>query len=603
MKRNKNSKPKDDFVHLHTHSDLSQLDGAGRIPEYVETAIERGNPAIAFTDHGTMRGYMAEYEACKGHDIKPIFGSEFYVSPDMRRKGLTPEEKADITKDLKRSEHKAAIKDYEEHIGLRDRWHLNVWAKNNVGLQNLYRLSSASFIEGFYYKPRIDLKELQKYSEGLIVSTGCLSSPIHDNWQQGRRREAMGFADSLFDTFGEDLRLELQPHAIRDQRVANKLALKLHDRYGGKAPLLATQDAHYIHQCDAEHHEVLLCIGTGSYMSDPDRFKFDGDEFHMRTRKEMFAAFRRHHEFIPKMDVKRALNATMEMAEIIDAQLSIDYHAALLPRPEMPPEYSGDDFSFLRDLCLDGWRWRDIERRAGDIARHRGVAHADVYGEYSARLRHELRALRKQKFVPYFLIIRELYAFARGEGIMCGPGRGSVGGSLVAYLLGITAVDPIEHGLIFERFINPHRHDMPDIDMDFEDRRRHEIMEWLVKRFGRDKVAQIATVGKLSGKQCIAEGAAVLMDDGSDKPIELVSPGDVVATARLDGTMGRGQVVAHLDNGESDTLIFEGEDGERLEMTGDHEALVEGRGWLQACEIRAGDVIVDLRCLSEAENG
>lgn len=501
---------KDDFVHVHTHSDMSQLDGAGRVSEYVKEAAKRGNPAIAFTDHGTMRGYMAQYEACKDQDIKPIYGTEFYVSPDMRRKGISSEEREQLTKDLKKSEHKKALKDFEEREGIRDRWHLNVWAKSDTGLKNLYRLNSAAFIEGFYYKPRIDLAELKKYSEGLVASTGCLSSPIHDSWQQGNRRFALQFADELYDTFGEDLRLELQPHAIRDQRVANKLVLKLHDRYGAKAPLIAAQDAHYIHQRDSEHHEVLLCIGTGNFMDDPERFKFDGDQFHMRTRKEMYRAFRRHHEFIPKADVKRALDATMDLADITDAKLKIDYHAALLPPPKMPARYKGDDFSFLRDLCLDGWRWRDVERRSRDIAVRRGVAYGHTYGEYAVRLRHELRALRKQRFVPYFLIIRELYAYARGVGIMCGPGRGSVGGSLIAYLLGMTAVDPIEHGLIFERFINPFRIDMPDIDMDFEDRRRHEIMEWLVQRFGRDNVAQIATLGKLSGKQCLRDVSRVL---------------------------------------------------------------------------------------------
>lgn len=502
---------KDDFVHMHLHSDGSALDGACTIKDYVAEAKKRGNPAIACSDHGTMRMSLKLHEACKEEGgIKPIFGSEFYVSPDMRRKGLTEEERAEITKGLPAGARKAAIKEYEEREGIRDRWHMCVWAKNDVGLRNLYRLSSASFIDGFYYKPRIDLKELERYKEGLIVSTGCLSSPIHDSNATGKTRQALEYADRLFDMFGEDLRLELQPHAIRDQRVANKLILELHDRFGGKASLLATQDAHYLRQSDAEHHEVLLCIGTASKLSDPDRFKFDGDEFHFRTRKEMFAAFRRHHEFIPKETVKKALDATMEMAEQMTAKIVTDYHAALLPSPHMPEKYAGDNFSYLRDLCLDGWKWRAIDRRSVGLAKRRGLEHAKLYAEYGARLRHELRAIRTQKFVPYFLIVRELYAFARGQKIQVGPGRGSAGGSLIAYLLGITAVDPIEHGLIFERFINPFRMDMPDIDMDFEDKRRHEIMSWLVQRFGQENVAQIATVGKLSGKDVLKSVARVL---------------------------------------------------------------------------------------------
>lgn len=501
---------KDDFVHLHVHSDMSQLDGAGKIPDYVKRASERGNPAIAFTDHGTMRGYLSEHEACEKVNIKPIFGSEFYVSPDMRRKGLTEEEKFEITKGLKKSECKAALKTYEEKIGLRDRWHLNVWAKNNEGLKNLYRLSSSAFIEGFYYKPRIDLSELKKYRKGLIVSTGCLSSPIHDNYQQGKTKASLDFADELFDAFGEDLRLELQPHDIREQVVANKLVMKLYDRYGRKAPIMATQDAHYIDQCDAEHHEVLLCIGTGSMMSNPARFKFDGDEFHMRTRSEMFSAFRKNHGFLSKESIKSALNATVEMSEIVDASLKIDYLAALLPKAKMPKEYNGDDFQFLKTLCLDGWKWRGIDDRSERMAKRRGECPSKTRRQYAERLKLELTSLKRQKFVPYFLIVRELYAFARSRQIMCGPGRGSAGGSLVAYLLGITSVDPIEHGLIFERFINPARLDMPDIDMDFEDRRRGEIIDWLIERFGRDKVAQIATIGKLSGKQCFRDVSRVL---------------------------------------------------------------------------------------------
>lgn len=502
----------DDFVHLHTHSDMSQLDGCGHISEYVDLAVERGNRAIAMTDHGTMRGYMSLYESAKEHEgkIKPIYGSEFYVSPDMRRKGLTDEERAEVTKDLKPAERRKALKDYEEREGIRDRWHLTVWAHSDEGLRNLYRLSSASFIDGFYYKPRIDIKELIKYGDGLMVSTGCLSSPVNDNHLQGKERFALDFADQLHDAFGERLWLEIQPHAIRDQRVANKLMLDLRDRYGGKNKLLATQDAHYVKQEDWEHHEVLLCIGTGSNMSDPDRFKFDGDEFYMKPRDAMWSTFRRHHEFISKKHLKEALNSTIELADQVTTDLKIDYHATLLPDPGIPDKYKGDTYAYLRDLTLDGWKWRDVHKRAAEYARRHGISHSGAFKLYVDRLKHEMAALRKQKFVPYFLMIHDLYRFARGEKIMCGPGRGSVGGSLVAYLLGITAVDPIEHGLIFERFINPFRVDVPDVDMDFEDRRRHEIFEYLVRKYGRDRVAQIATIGKLSGKQCLTDVSRVL---------------------------------------------------------------------------------------------
>lgn len=591
------TKKPDDFVHLHTHSDMSQLDGCGKISEYVKEAKARGNPAIAFTDHGTMRGYMSQYEECKDLGVKPIYGLEFYVSPDMRRKGLTDEEKADITKGLKKSEQKPAIKEYEDREGIRDRWHLNVWAQNMEGMRNLYKLSSAAFIDGFYYKPRIDINELIKYGDGLVVSTGCLSSPINDCYIAGKKRYAIDFADKLHDAFGERMFLEIQPHAIDIQRTANRLMMKLRKRYGGKNRLLATQDAHYVNQEDAEHHEVLLCVGTADKLSNPDRFKFDGDEFHMRTRKQMWAAFRRHHEFIPPKLVKAALNATMEFAESVDVNLEVDYHKALLPDPGIPSKYKGDHFAYLKDLCLDGWMWREVPRRAAEYSAKHGIPEPEALLLYKERLIHEMKALKRQRFVPYFLIIHDLYRWARGEHIMVGPGRGSVAGCLIGYLIGITAVDPIEHGLIFERFINPNRIDMPDCDMDFEDRRRSEVIEYIRTKYGEDKVCQIATIGKMSGKQCVAEGSMIMMADGNTKPIEDVEPGELVVCVDEDGFQTESKVVAAIDNGEREVYDVLGEDGENLQLTGDHEVLTD-RGWVRVDALRVSDNVIDLaQCL------
>lgn len=500
----------DDFVHLHTHSDMSQLDGCGKIGEYVKTAKLRGHKALAFTDHGTMRGVMTHYEQCKEVDIKPIFGTEFYVSKNMFRKGLTAEEKAELTKGAKKADHKEILRAYEDHEGIRDRWHITCWAQTNEGLKNLYKLSSMSFIDGFYYKPRIDLATLIKHGAGIHVASGCLSSPINDSWNEGRKRDALGYADLLHEAFGERFWLEIQPHAIDIQCEANRLMMKLHDRYGGTSRYLATQDAHYVEQADAEHHEVLLCIGTGSNLSDPKRFKFDGDEFHFRTRKEMWNAFRRHHNFLPSQAVKEGLNSTIELAESCTAKMEVDYHKVLLPDPGIPAKYAGDPFAYLKDECVMGWAWRDIPTRARAYAKREGITPVDAIEMYRARLKMELRALKVQRFVPYFLIIRDIYRFAREASIMVGPGRGSVGGSLIAYLLGIAATDPIEHGLIFERFISPTRIDMPDVDMDFEDRRRGEIIQYIRTKYGDDKVCQIATIGKLSGKECIRSVSRVL---------------------------------------------------------------------------------------------
>jgi DNA polymerase-3 subunit alpha len=501
----------DDIVHLHVHSDMSNLDGCGKIADYVKKAKEREHRGVAFTDHGTMRGYITQHEQCKEHDVRPIYGIEFYVSPDMRRRGLTDEERADITQDLPRSEHKSAIRKYEERAGIRDRWHLTVWALNQVGLSNLYRLSSSAWIEGFYYKPRIDFKELVKYGEGLAVGSGCLSSPINDCWVLGKRRQSLEYADQLADAFGDRFYLEVQPHAIRDQRLANELMIRLRHRYGSRGiRLLATQDAHYVDRSDATHHDILLCIGMNAYIDESDRFKFDGDEFHFKTRAEMVDSFRRHHEFMSDSAIREALDTTIELASRATATVEMDYHKALLPDPGIPSKYGDDSLTYLKDLCLEGWTWREIPKRAMAHAVVKGISNSAAIGIYRDRLKYELRALVRQKFVPYFLMVRDIYRFAREAKIMTGPGRGSVAGSLVAYCLGLTAVDPIEFGLIFERFINPNRIDMPDVDMDFEDRRRGEIMGYLRHKYGNDRVCQIATIGKLSGKQCLKDVSRVL---------------------------------------------------------------------------------------------
>jgi DNA polymerase-3 subunit alpha len=500
----------DDFVHFHTHSDNSSLDGCGKVSEYVTEAARRGNRALAFTDHGTCRGLMQHHESCGEAEIKPIFGCEFYVSKDMKRKGLTPEERAELTKGAPKNEHRELTKAYEEREGIRDRWHTTVIAKNDIGLRNLWRLSSASFIDGFYYKPRIDIDALIEHGEGLVVMSGCLSSPINDYVLAGKKRAAFEFSDRLSEAFGENFWLEVQPHALKEQVKTNQFILKLRERYGEKHKLLATQDAHYVNRSDAEHHEVLLCIGTGTNLSDPERFKFDGDEFHFRTRKEMFAAFRRHHGDIPAHMVKEALDSTLELSDSCTASIKTDYHATLLPDPGIPAKYKGDSFKYLKDLCLDGWSVREIGVRARRFAVKDGITPAAALETYRARLLRELLAFKKQKFVGYMLMIRDIYRFARDASIMPGPGRGSVGGSLVAYLIGITAVDPIEHHLLFERFISPERIDLPDADCDFEDRRRGDILDYVRSKYGAENVCQIATIGKLSGKEVIRSVSRVL---------------------------------------------------------------------------------------------
>jgi DNA polymerase-3 subunit alpha len=504
-------KPKNDFVHLHVHSDMSQLDGCGKIANYAEKAKSMGHSAIAFTEHGTMRQYYTQLEECESRDLKPIYGIEFYVSGNMRRKGLTEEEKKSITSGLKKSEHKSALKRHEEREGIRDRWHLTVLAKNEVGLKNLFKLSTNAWLEGFYYKPRIDLDELIKYKDGLIVATGCQSSVINDHVCAGKRKKALNIADRLYNEFGSELWLEVMPHEGEDQVLSNKFAMELMERWDKRVGMVATQDAHYVDKTDMDAHEVLLCIGTRDNMSNPDRFRFGDGELYLKSRKEMFSSFMKYHSYMGSKLIKRSLNSTLDVAdEIQNKIIKIDRFACLMPPVDVPDKFGGDEYSYTKALCIQGWTWREIPKRASFYAKKRGISYDDAIGIYKHRLKHELGSIKRQKFITYFLLVRDLYNWARKQDIMCGPGRGSAAGSLVAFLLGITSVDPIEHGLLFERFINPARVDMPDIDMDFEDVRRQEIIEYLRQKYGGDRVSQIATIGKLSGKQCLKDISRVL---------------------------------------------------------------------------------------------
>lgn len=505
------TKRKQDFVHLHVHSDMSQLDGCGKIPDYIAKAKEQGSDAIAFTEHGTMRGYYQQLLECQEQGMKPIYGIEFYVANDMNRKGLTQEERAEITKGLKKSDHKTAIKAYEEEHGIRDRYHLTVVAKNKKGMQNLFKLSSKGYIDGFYYKPRIDIDTLIQHREGLIVMTGCVSSWIYDRVAMGQRKRAFQEAERLREAFGDDLWIEVMPHNLGEQVLSNKFAMDLKERWGNKPILVATQDAHYVDPTDWDAHEVMLCIGTNDHMSNEDRFRFGDGELYLKTRKQMYADFMKYHGYMGKRNIKEALNNTVTITDMIDSNIvEIDRFACLVPPVYIPKEHGGDHFKYIKELCINGWSWRQIPDRAKLYAKRAGISEQEALRVYKGRLKMELTALKKQNFIDYFLLVRELYDWVRKQDIMCGPGRGSAAGSIVSFLLGITSVDPIEHGLLFERFISPSRIDMPDIDMDFEDVRRQEIIEHLRQKYGDEKVCQIATVGKLSGKQCLKDVSRVL---------------------------------------------------------------------------------------------
>lgn len=448
-------KNKEKFVHLHTHSDMSILDGCGKIDDYVLEAAERGSSAIAFAEHGTMRGFFQTNKSCEEHGIKPIFGIEFYLANDMKRRGLTDDEKAHYTKGLAKSDAKKKLKQIEEELELRKRWHVCAWAKNNEGLKNLFKLSSMAYKKGFYYKPRIDLKTLKEHGDGLAIGTGCVSGPLYERMASGKKRAAVEMAKEMYDRWGDDLWLEIQPHNMPQQKIANQFALAVQRDILRKPRLLATQDAHYIKKSDWQAHEVLLCIGTRDVLKNLDRFRFSNHDFYMKTRREMWKSFLKYHD-IPKKQIKSALNNTMLLASQMEATLDIDYHAAILPEIDIPVEHDSE-WQYLLSLCKEGWKWRNLKKRIEIVAEKREHSFNEVYEEYRAQLKHELKLIRNQNFISYFLLVRDLYQFVREKKIMCGPGRGSASASLVAFLLGITSVDPLAHNLLFERFIGEGR--------------------------------------------------------------------------------------------------------------------------------------------------
>ena len=489
------SKP---FAHLHVHSDFSQLDGCSTVKEYVEEAERRGDLALAITEHGSIRSFYELHAQTSGTKVKPVFGIEFYLAMDARQKGISDEEKAVITRGMEPVAARSAVQKRERELGVQGRYHLTAWATTEVGLSNLFRLSSQAWTSGFYYRPRIDPMALVDHGEGIVLGSACLSSPFYQLFKDGNERKAFEMAQYFCDTLGaENLVFELMPHALADQVKANQFHIEIAHRFGCK--LIATQDAHYLRAEDAKHHEVLLAIGTGKSLNDLERFKFDKEcTFHFKTWEEMVAGFQEVHGLDDEWCDHLYAN-TMELAERCNVRLALDRLKGLLPAPALPPGYR-TPFGYLQALCVQGWERRRLHETLGEEAQR-------VYRE---RLKYELGVLRAKKFEGYFLMVQEMFAWAKERGILTGPGRGSSAGSLVAYLLGITAVDPIQHGLYFERFINPDRIDYPDIDCDFEDRRRVELIEYLGERYGENRVCRIATFGTLAARQAVKDVARTL---------------------------------------------------------------------------------------------
>jgi DNA-directed DNA polymerase III PolC len=523
-----------EFVHLHVHSDMSALDGCARVEDYVQAAAKRGDGAIALTDHGTIRGAYLLTAQCNKHGVKPVYGVEFYVGKDMKQRGLEDAEKYEeetsgelfvVNPDFsgKRKRTREEIKKIEKEKGIRRVEHLTVWALDDEGLRNLYALSSKAWLEGFYYKPRIDLQFLCSMSKGLAVGTGCAGSVINGALIEKRSQDLDLAFSMLYDTFGENLYLEIMPHDLREarQQRVNQFALDCLALTGGKCKLLATQDAHYLREQDAAHHEVMLAIGTKATMATDDRFTFDGTQYFLKSAEEMRHGFSEYHHHIPEHLVEQSLRNTVELAERCSARIVIDPLKARLPHVSLPPPFLSSA-EYLINLAGEGIRARGLDKLP-----------SAQFDSYTARVARELKVLGKYGFVDYFLILYDVCRWAREHGIAKGPGRGSAAGSLISYLLGITDVDPIVFDLMFERFISPGRINMPDCDIDFSADRRGEIVEYLKEKYGEEKVALIGTLGRMNGKAVLRDVARVF-----DVPYQSVS----IAASAIEPQDDRGAI-------------------------------------------------------------
>ncbi len=442
------------------------LDGAARVGDLMDEVTRQGMPAIAMTDHGNVFGAFDFYKSAKKAGVKPIIGIEAYVAPESR---------------LEKKRVKWADGGEDDVSGGGAYTHMTILAENNIGLGNLFRLSSLASLEGYYYKPRMDREILAKYSTGLIATTGCPGGEVQTRLRMGAYKEAIQAASDYRDIFGAgNFFLEIMDHGIEiESRVKSDL-LKLGKDLG--LPLLATNDLHYTLQSDAPAHEALLCVQSGSTLADPKRFKFDNDSFYVKTPAQMRELFK---------EIPESCDNTLLIAERCNVTLREGEN--LLPAFTVPDGHTEDS-------------WLKSEAEIGLISR----MGERVTPEHRSRLSYELGVMEKMGFPGYFLVVADLVAHAKKVGIRVGPGRGSAAGSLVAYALGITGLDPLEHGLLFERFLNPERISMPDIDLDFDERRRSEMIRYATTKYGEDRVAQIITYGTIKSKQAIKDSTRVL---------------------------------------------------------------------------------------------
>ncbi|MEM1042040.1 MAG: DNA polymerase III subunit alpha [Bacteroidota bacterium] len=448
-----------EFCHLHCHTQYSLLDGAARIKKLVGRAAEMEIPALAITDHGNLFGVPEFYTYARREGVQPIIGCEFYVTP-------------------------SGMGDTSD----RTRYHQVLLAKNEAGYRNLIKLSSMSYTDGFYYKPRIDRDTLRAHSEGLVATTCCLQGEVLQTILKKGEDEGLKVFKEYLDIFGEDYYIEIQDHGIPDQQTCNAVLLRWAEQFGVR--VVATNDVHYVHQDDAAAQDVLLCLQTGRAFNDPNRMRFENDQFFLKSMPQMQAAFAA--AVGDTVVVDRALDTTREIAD--KCTLELDLGTLLMPHFPIPESFDAPS-AYLRHLVFEGAKMRY------------GGAVSEPVRE---RLDYELAVIAEMGYDGYFLIVQDFTTAARDLGVSVGPGRGSAAGSCVAYCLGITNIDPLEYDLLFERFLNPERVSMPDIDIDFDDRGRARVIDYVVEKYGRESVCQIVTFGTMGSKSVIRDVARVL---------------------------------------------------------------------------------------------
>ena len=448
------------FVHLHLHTQYSLLDGANQLTPLFQQVKNFGMPAVAMTDHGNLFGAIDFYQKAKAHDVKPIIGCEAYMAPGSRSQRAG-------------------------HLAHNEYFHLILLATNQVGYHNLIKLSSKAYLEGFYYKPRMDKELLQEHQEGLIALSGCLSGEVPQLINQQDIEGALRVADEYRSIFGKDrYYLEVQANGLDHQQVANRGLLEIHQKLG--IPLVGTNDCHYLNKRDARPHEIMLCLQTGKTLKDPNRMKFDTDQLYVKNTEEMIAEF---------AEFPRAVLNTTQVAEQCD--LHLEFGTSYLPDYQVPEGQTHN--SYLQYLSEEGLRAR-LQERPTSIPSE----------TYQQRLHTELAVLNSMGYAGYFLVVWDIINFARSRRIPVGPGRGSAAGSLVAYALRITDLDPLAYNLLFERFLNPERVTMPDIDMDFCMDRRGEVINYVIEKYGEEHVCQIITFGTLGAKAAIRDVGRVM---------------------------------------------------------------------------------------------